>query len=133
MRKCFLTKLHFCRLQHYYQVNSYIEAVVRKCFVKKVFLKISQNPQKSTSARVSLLINPVNFAKFLRTPFLENTYGSYFCHLQDSQYLINSIGTRTNGVHYQTYVREFPQKQLRVNMLLNIFAKRAIAKCLTGP
>ena len=62
------------------------EAVVRRCSVKKVFLKISDNSQENTRARVSFLIKlqasgllkkrlwhrcfPVNFAKFLRTPFL---------------------------------------------------------------
>ena len=66
------------------------EAVVQSCSVKKVFLEISQNSQKSTCARVSFSIKlqasglrsasllkkrpwhrcfPVNFVKFLRTPF----------------------------------------------------------------
>ena len=65
----------------------YVEAAVRRCSVKKVFLEISQNSQENTCARVSFLIKlqawpatllkkrlwhrcfPVNFAKFLRTPF----------------------------------------------------------------
>ena len=65
-----------------------IEAVVQRCSVKKVFLEILQNPQENTCARVSFLIKlhaapttslkkrlshrcfPVNFVKFLRTPFL---------------------------------------------------------------
>ena len=67
------------------------EAVARRCSVKKVFLEISQNSQENTCAIVSFLIKlqasdlrpttllkkrlwqrcfPVNFAKFLRTPFL---------------------------------------------------------------
>ena len=68
------------------------EAVARRCSVKMVFLEISQNSQENTCARVSFLIKlqavpglrpatllkkrlrhrcfPVNFAKFLRTPFL---------------------------------------------------------------
>ena len=56
-----------------------------RCSIKKVFLKILQNTQENTSARVSFLIQfpasllqnrlwhrcfPVNFAKFLRTLFL---------------------------------------------------------------
>ena len=63
------------------------EAVVRRCSVKKVFLKISQNSQENTCARVSFLIKlqapsatllkkrlwhrcfPVNFVKFLGTLF----------------------------------------------------------------
>ena len=32
------------------------EAVVQRCFAKKMFLKISQNLQETTCARVSLLI-----------------------------------------------------------------------------
>ena len=59
-----------------------IEAVVYRCSVEKVFLEISQNSQEN-AARASFLIKcnfikkrlwykcfPVNFAKFLRTPFL---------------------------------------------------------------
>ena len=56
------------------------EAVVQRCSVKKVFLEISINSQENTCARVSFLIKlqawglkhscfPVNFVKFLRTPF----------------------------------------------------------------
>ena len=33
-----------------------LEAVVRRCFVKQVFLEISQNSQENTCARASLLI-----------------------------------------------------------------------------
>ena len=32
------------------------EAVVRRCSIKKVFLKISQNSQEDTCARISFLI-----------------------------------------------------------------------------
>ena len=59
-----------------------MEAVVWRCSVKKVFLKISQNSQENTCARVSLLIKfqvwglyrcfPVNFAKFSGTPFFDS-------------------------------------------------------------
>ena len=66
-----------------------LEAVVRRCSVKKVFLEISENSQENTCVRVSFLIKlqaapatllkkrlwhrcfPVNFAKFPRTPFLK--------------------------------------------------------------
>ena len=54
------------------------EAVIRRYSVKKVLLKVSQNSQKNTCARVSTLLKkrlwhkcfPVNFAKFLRTSFI---------------------------------------------------------------
>ena len=52
-----------------------------RCSVKKVLLEISQNSQQKTCARLSFLIKffkkklwhrcfPVNFANFLKTPFL---------------------------------------------------------------
>ena len=60
-----------------------------KRFIKKVFLKLSQNSNENTCARASFSIKlqtsactwlwrrcfPVNFAKFLRTHFLENSFG----------------------------------------------------------
>ena len=67
---------------------------------KKVFLKMLRNLQKNNWASVSFLIKlqavgvsflikliriwhgcfPVNFAKFLRTPFLQNTSGRLLLH-----------------------------------------------------
>ena len=68
------------------------EAVVQRWSLKKVFLKISQNSQENTFARVSpatLLKKrlwrrcfPVNFVEFLRTLFLYNTSGGCFCLLE---------------------------------------------------
>ena len=68
-------------------MDKIIEAVARKCSVKRVLLKISQNSQENICARVSSLIKlqasglqlykkrdsgtsvlSVNFVKFLRTP-----------------------------------------------------------------
>ena len=66
------------KIYHYHKfILCFLEVVVRRCSVKKVFLKISQNSQENTCARVSFLIKlqvlhrcfPVNFAKFLGTPF----------------------------------------------------------------
>ena len=75
-------------LKHYYFTSSYL-----RCFVKKVFLEISQNLQENACARDSFLIKmqarfatlltnslwyrcfPMNFVKFIRTPFLQNTSG----------------------------------------------------------
>ena len=63
------------------------EAATRVVLQKKVFLEILQNSQENTCARVSFFSKvaglgrlwhrcfPVNFAKFLRTPFLQNTTG----------------------------------------------------------
>ena len=71
----------------------------QRCFVKKGVLEISQNSQESTCARVSFLIKlqvppvtllkkrlwhsclPVNLAKFLRTPFSQNTSGRLLLYI----------------------------------------------------
>ena len=76
--------------------NLYAGASNRGVLYIKVFLKISQNSQENTCVRISLLMNlqawsqspptlfkkrlwhrcfPVNFGKFLRTCFLQNTFG----------------------------------------------------------
>ena len=72
----------------------------RKCSVKKVFLNISKNSQE-TPVPESLLSSrcrcfPVNIAKFLRTPFLQNTPGrlpSYTVFLWDGTLDSNSFQT----------------------------------------
>ena len=67
------------------------EVATRGVLYKNVFLEIPQNSQKNTCARVSSLIKlqaynfikkrtwhrcfSVNFAKFLGTPFWQNTSG----------------------------------------------------------
>ena len=48
-----------------------LKAAVQKCSVKKGFLEISQNSQENTCARVSFLMN---FVEFLRKSF-------YIAHL----------------------------------------------------
>ena len=69
-----------------------------RCSIKKVLLEVSQNWQENTCARVSFLITlqawdfiikkrlyhrcfPVNFVKFRRTPFLQNTSGLLVLYL----------------------------------------------------
>ena len=66
----------------------------QRCSVKKVLLEISQNLQENTCAGVSFLMNrpttlikkrlwhrflPVNFAKFLKTPFYRKPLDNCFC------------------------------------------------------
>ena len=74
-------------MKYFKKIVRLIGAVARTCSVKKMFLKIAQNSQENTCARVSFLkvaglrpatllkkrpwhrCFPVNFVKFLRTPF----------------------------------------------------------------
>ena len=81
----------FCLLFIWFQFRL-VRSSRRRCSVKKIFSEISQNSQESSCARVSFLIKeetlaqvfrpatlfkkrpwhrcfPVNFVKFLRTPF----------------------------------------------------------------
>ena len=84
------------------------KAVAQTCSVKKVFLQISQNSQEKTCARVSFLIKlqapatllkkrlwywcfPVDFAKFLRTPFLQNIPGSYSWNTAPEGWMVQGI------------------------------------------
>ena len=75
--RVFFNKVAGLRLQSPLGDCLFSEAVAWRCSVKKIFLEISQNSQENTCARVSLLLKktlwhrcfPVNFVKFLRTPF----------------------------------------------------------------
>ena len=60
----------------------YIEAVIRGVLLKKVFLEISQNSQENSLRPATLFKKRLghrcflmNFAKFLKTPFLQNIPG----------------------------------------------------------
>ena len=74
----FLHKLVY--LHKHAQTGLFTQAVAQRCSVNKMFLEVSQNWQENTCARVrpAILLKkrpwqrcfPVNFAKFLRTPFL---------------------------------------------------------------
>ena len=47
-------------------MDRYSEAVERSCFVKKMFLEISQNLQENTCARVSFLIKLPQACNFIK-------------------------------------------------------------------
>ena len=52
--KVFMNELFFNIAEKH--VTDFVEAVIQRCSVKKVFLEISQNLQENTCARVSFLI-----------------------------------------------------------------------------
>ena len=76
--------------------NTAIRRQPPEVFNKKGFLKISQNSLENACARVSFLKKrrlwhkcfPVNFAKFLRIPFLQNTSGR---RIQNPLKIINTL------------------------------------------
>ena len=93
---------HFCRSSQ------------PRCSLEKVFPKILQISQENICARASLVIKlqaacniikkrpwykcfPVNFAKFLRTPFLQNTFGRRLlnsCKWKQNLIVIFDVTTR---------------------------------------
>ena len=81
--KCFDFKLRNNTIGHFI----FVEAATGGVLWNKVFLKISQNSQENTFARVSFLIKlqasaqlfSLNFVKFLKTPFYRTRPDDYFC------------------------------------------------------
>ena len=68
---------------NWYFVMPYItEAVTRKCSVKKVFLKISQNLQENICARVSFLIKlQASACNFIKKETLTQMFSCEFCKI----------------------------------------------------
>ena len=63
------------------------EAVTRSCSVKKVFLKVSQNSQKNTCARVSFLIKLQTSGNFIEKEALEQVLSYEFCEIFKNAFL----------------------------------------------
>ena len=114
------------------------EAVARSCSLKKVFLKIPQNSQESGLFFNSNFIKkeiwhrcfPVNFVKFLRTPFLENSSGRlllnvYFCkdvpwrkfQLRNNQ----NFGNQTQDKCFLKWVVRFPLDKESIILFCNLY------------
>ena len=72
---------------------SFLEAVTRRFFVKKVFLEISQNSQENTCARVSFLINLQAAAcNFVVKETLTLFLSCEFCKISKNNFLQNISG-----------------------------------------
>ena len=79
----------------------------QRCSIKKGVLKeISQNAQGNICTRVSFLKKrlwhrclPMNFVKFLRTPFLQNTTGRLFLHPKPCKTSLKGFQTLTIFKH----------------------------------
>ena len=61
------------------------EAVVRKCFVRKVFLEFSQNCQGNTCAKASLLVKlQVSACSFIKKETLTHVFSCEFCEISEN-------------------------------------------------
>ena len=68
--------------------NQILEAVVQWCSVKKVFLKISQNSQKNTCARVSFLIScSPRACNFVKKETLAQVFSCEICEISKNTLL----------------------------------------------
>ena len=80
---------------------SLIRSSHQRCCIRKVFLEISQNLQKNRPQACNFVIKetlaqvfPVNFAKFLRTPFYRTPLDDYFCMVRPTLTDVNCIETK---------------------------------------
>ena len=67
------------------------EAVVRRCFSKKVFLKNGFQTCNFIKKRFRYRFFTVKFAKYLRTTFLRNTSGGCFCYDSETNNIVKLI------------------------------------------
>ena len=125
------------------QSGEYKEAVSRRCSVKKVFLKISQNSKENTCHAISFVTQlqasglqlyqkklrdkyfPVSFEKFLRTLFLKNT-------------TVGSIRLKTyqdtNCYKKESYAMDVPKlnKMFSIYFMEKIYFCKFSKICLSG-
>ena len=100
---------HFCsECYHKDAKYIYLEAATRGVPCTKVFLEISQNSQENTCARISFLIKlrafPVNFVKFLRTAFLQNTFGRLLLFIRQKKFFMSYFKeTKYNKSKYNKF------------------------------
>ena len=96
------------------------EAVTRRCSVKKVFLKISQNSQENTCARVSFLMKlQAQTCNFTKKEALIQIFSCEFCEFFKNNFFIE---------HLQWLLLEwmnfrYTTKYLKFNVLFKLFDK----------
>ena len=80
---------------------SMIRSSHQRCCIRKVFLEMSLNLQKNRPQACNFVIKetlaqvfPVNFAKFLRTPFYRTLLDDCFCMVRPTLTDVNCIETK---------------------------------------
>ena len=64
-----------------------VKAVVQTCFVRKMFLEISQNSLENTCARVSFLINfQASACNLLKKRLLTQVFSYEFCEISENTF-----------------------------------------------
>ena len=75
------------------------EAVVQRCSVKEVFLKISQNPLENTCTRVSFLIKlkVSGLQFFLKKETLAQVFSCEFCEIFKNTFFYRTTMVAASG------------------------------------
>ena len=74
-----------------YSSHGTIEAVVRRCSIKKVFLKISQISQEETCARDSFLIRLLQACNFIKKEALSQVFSCEICEIFKNTFFIEHL------------------------------------------
>ena len=88
-----------------FATQNFSESVVQRCSIKKVFLKISQNLQENTYARVSFLINLQVWGNFIKKEAQAQVLSCEFCKI-----LKNAFFHRTPPVAVSDFCEMFHMK-----------------------
>ena len=76
-----------------------MEAVVQRCYVKKVLLEISQNSPKKTCARVSFL---TNLQAFVKKETLAQAFSSKFCEISKNTFFHKAPLVAASEIHKES-------------------------------
>ena len=76
------------------------EAVAKRCFVKKLFLKTSQNSQENTFARVSFLIElQASTYNFIKKETLTQVFSCEFCKISKNTFSYRTASVAASGIY----------------------------------
>ena len=82
-------------------ISEISEAVVRRCFVKNVLLKISQNSQENTCVRVSFLIKACNF---IQKETLAQVFSCEFCKISKNTFSHKTSPVDASEINIKTKI-----------------------------
>ena len=124
-----------------------VEVVAQRCFIKKFFLEILQNSQENTCANKQTPVKtpqpatllkkklwyrcfPVNFAKFLRTPFLTEHLRCLLLPVAKQLSGLNPLSL-SNNKNYRLS-RVFPFNKRKIAVRPTIHQNSPVSKVLLG-
>ena len=76
-----------------YQLWTLARSSHRRCFIKKMFLKIPQNSQENTCVRVSFLTKLQAWGNFVKTKTLAQVFSCEFCEIFKNTFFTEHLRT----------------------------------------